>query len=84
MRGIPWQDVTYCRYGVKYKKPTRLWGRFPFQLRPICRRHDPCEHVVDGRHLEHAQRGSGKTLQELYMIPRELCDEIASLATLWA
>jgi len=83
MRGIPWQDVTYCRYGEKYKKQTRLWGRFPFQLRPICRRRDPCDHVVDGRHPEQAQRGSGKTLQELYRIPRELCDEIAALVSLW-
>jgi len=80
---IPWQDVTYCRYGKKYKKQTRLWGRFPFQLRPICRTHDPCEQVVDGRHPERAQRGVERDLQRLQSIPEELCREIAILASIW-
>ena len=36
MTDTPFQDVTYCKYGFPYKKQTRLWGRFPLQLRPIC------------------------------------------------
>ena len=86
MPNILWQDVTYCRYGAPYKKQTRLWGTFPFQLRPICRKHDFCGNVVDGRHPFRAQRehrGVRRSLEELYAIPRELCDEIASLATIW-
>ena len=86
MSGIPWRDVTYCRYGEPYKKQTRLWGKFPFQLRPICRKHDPCGNVVGGRHPFRAQRehrGVRRSLEELYSIPRELCDEIAALASLW-
>ena len=86
MKNIPWQDVTYCRYGYPYKKQTRLWGKFPFQLKPICRKHDPCSLVIDGRHLFRAQRehhGVRRRLYELYSIPPQLCDEIASLATFW-
>ena len=86
MREIPWRDVTYCRYGFPYKKQTRLWGWFPFELRPICRKHDPCDLVVDGRHPDTAQRGSHgtrRTLEELYSLPPELCDEIATYANLW-
>ena len=83
MREIPWRDVTYCRYGFPYKKQTRLWGWFPFELRPICRKHDPCDRVVDGRHPETAQRGERRTVEDLYSLPPELCDEIAAYASLW-
>ena len=86
MRNIPWQDVTYCRYGYPYKKQTRLWGIFPFQLRPICRKHDHCGNVVDGRHPASAQRehrGVRRSLSELYSIPPQLCDDIAVLASLF-
>jgi hypothetical protein len=83
MREIPWRDVTYCKYGFPYKKQTRLWGFFPFALRPPCRKGAPCENVVDGRHPCRAQRehlGVRRGLAELYSIPPQLCDEIALLA----
>jgi hypothetical protein len=82
MRGIPWRDVTYCRYGFPYRKHTRLWGFFPFSLRPVCRRRDTCDAVVDGRHAFVAKRGgpNGFTLRQLYAIPPALCEEIAILA----
>jgi hypothetical protein len=83
MDGIPWRDVTYCKYGFPYRKQTRLWGFFPFDLRPICRKRDPCASVVDGRHGSTAQRGSGFTLRQLYAIPPQLCEEIAVLADVW-
>ena len=83
--GIPWRDVCYCRYGFAYKKQTRLWGFFPFELRPICRKRDPCPNVVDGRHAIVAQRGgeNGFTLRELYALPPDLCGDIAALADTW-
>ena len=86
MQKIPWRDVTYCKYGFPYKKQTRLWGWFPFALRPVCRKNSECESVVDGRHLFRAQRehdGVRRSLEELYSIPPELCDEIAECATVW-
>ena len=82
MQGLPWRDVTYCRYGYPYKKQTRLWGMYPFKFRPICCKDDPCGNVVDGRHGERAQR-SERSLEELYSIPAELCAEIASNVTVW-
>ena len=50
------RDVCYCRYGYKYRKATRIWGNLDWTPRPMCTRKDPCENVVDGRHLECAQR----------------------------
>ena len=49
--GLPWQDITYCKYGLPYKKQTRLWGFFPFKLRGICCVTDPCAHVAGGLNL---------------------------------
>ena len=86
MREIPWRDVTYCMYGFPYKKQTRLWGFFPFDLRPICRKYHPCVNVVDGRHPCRAQRehrGVRRELSELYSIPPDLCCELAVLADTW-
>ena len=86
MAGLPWRDVTYCKYGYTYKKQTRLWGHFPFLLRPICSRGEPCGHIEDGRHPSTAQRfgrGQRQTLQQLYSIPPELCGHIAAIATAW-
>ena len=82
MVNIPWRDVTYCKYGFPYKKQTRLWGWFPFVLRPVCRMGAGCENVVDGRHPIRAQRSQHR-LEDLYAIPPELCDEIALYATIW-
>ena len=81
--GIPVQDVTYCRYGYSYRKLTRLWGMFPFVLRPICTKKDPCHNMVDGRHTSVAQRGENNNLAQLYSIPPELCLHIARMAQIW-
>ena len=83
MADIPFQDVTYCKHGFPYKKQTRLWGCFPFALRPVCCTADPCQNMEGGKHLATAQRGSGWGLRELYRIPPELCDDIATIATSW-
>ena len=65
MEGLPFQDVTYCSY-----------GRLPFVPRPQCFKGSRCESFNDGCHPSRAQRGS-HTQQQLYAIPRELCEEIA-------
>ena len=83
MADIPFQDVTYCKYGFPYMKQTRLWGCFPFGLRPVCCPADPCQNMEGGKHITTAQRGSGLDLRELYRIPPELCNEIATIATSW-
>ena len=83
--GIPHQDVTSCKYAYLYKEQTRLWGTFPFALRPPCTRHDPCEFLENGRHPHLAQRYGvrGQTQQQLFTIPPDLCGQIALYATSW-
>ena len=83
MADIPFQDVTYCKYGFPYKKQTRLWGHCPLRLRPICCASDPCGFMADGKHFATAQRGNGWCLQDLYRLPPALCDDIASFANGW-
>ena len=76
MEGLPFQDVTYCSYGSPYRKRTRIWGTLPFVPRPQCFKGSRCESFRDGCHPTRAQRGS-HCQQQLYAIPRELCEEIA-------
>ena len=84
--GLPFKDVTYCRYGGPgYKKATRVWTNLGdhWSPRPMCSRHDPCENVTEGRHPVSAQRRAGRpgdrmfSQAELYAIPPALCEEIA-------
>ena len=92
MQGYPCRDVSYCRYSEgnrwNYRKATRLWGALPgFMPRPMCTPSNPCElSAATGRHPEQAQRvkrgngGRNHTLNELYSIPTQLSDDIASAA----
>lgn len=82
MNDIPYDDVDYCKYGMPYRKRTRLWNNvYGWVPKPLCKK--DCESIVNGRHKEHAQRGpSGKKetwsnqvrhkQKELYVIPPEL------------
>ena len=81
IQGIPWRDVTYCKYGFPYKKKTRLWGWFPFELRPVCKKDDYCPYMVDNRHGVWVT--DFRSLRDRYRVPPQLCDEIALLAELW-
>jgi hypothetical protein len=91
MEGYPFFDITYCRYSEqdkrRYRKATRLWGVLPtFVPRPLCARRSPCElSAATGKHPEQAQRinlggGRNHTLNELYSVPTQLCDDIARAA----
>ena len=88
VKGLPYRDVTYCKYsdGIdhKYRTATRLWGVLPtFIPRPMCCRAHPCEFMVDGRHTVIAQRftqGRPFTLNQLYSMPKALTDDIAEAA----
>ena len=92
IQGYPYRDACYCRYSEgdrwRYRKATRFWGVLPgFKARPLCTRKDPCPlSAGTGKHPEHAQRikrggvGKSHTLNELYSIPTQLCDDIAAAA----
>ena len=90
---LAFRDVTYCKYGARYKKTTRIWNSLGshWQPRPICYKYSRCEHFENGVHPATAQRGPcykmGSTMPEgchrqsqLYHIPAALCDEIAGAA----
>jgi len=89
MKDIPFTDVSYCKYGLPYRKHTRLWNNFDFKG-IIC--NNDCDFLVDGlirkRHLGSAGcggKGQGHKISysnrsytqfEKYEIPKLLCLEI--------
>ena len=88
MLELPYKDVGYCKYGMSYRKRTRLWSNLEWTPRPLCHR-DCGSMTEDGRrHREQAQRlPSGKRetwsedyrripREELYIIPATLVHEI--------
>ena len=91
MAGLPWEDVSYCMYGMAYRKLTRIWTNLNWvPSREVCGVNGhkcPTKHRL-GYHEAMAQRGTimrkGKTVanyhsqQQLYMIPPELCRELAA------
>ena len=81
MQDLPFDDVDYCKYGLSYRKRTRLWNNIvEWDPRPLCQK--DCGGMDEGgtRHREQAQRlPSGKSSEwgdrrkisreELYRIP---------------
>ena len=80
--GIPMQVLDYCRYGAPYRKRTSIWTNSDFvPARPLCEK--DCLASDGKKHTRRAQRsgpGYRNTLEELYHIPPELCNEIAAWA----
>ena len=55
MKGLPFYDVDYCKYGMPYRKRTRIWTNLTtWKPRPLCKR--DCGNVRNGKHIETAQR----------------------------
>ena len=87
MEGLPYFDIDYCKYGMPYRKRTRLWTNLDtWTPRPLCKK--DCESMDGNRHKETAQRApSGKKefwkegyilfkQRDLYRIPQALVEEI--------
>ena len=85
MQDISYDDVDYCKYGMPYRKRTRLWNNILHWVpRPLCQK--DCGHMDGNRHVETAQRGPCKGIprrgrerhkqSELYMVPADLIWEI--------
>ena len=84
MLNLEYNDVDYCKYGMPYRKRTRIWNNIPiWEPKPLCKR--DCENMEGTRHKEVAQRGpsAGHTRtknthkqSELYRIPTQLIEEI--------
>ena len=86
MRDLPYIDVDYCKYGMDYRKRTRIWTNLKsWKPRPLCKK--DCGSMVGNRHTEVAQRCQPKgrenecrrhKQEELYVIPEALIREIMS------
>ena len=87
MWGLPFKDVDYCKYGMPYRKRTRIWNNvFNWEPKPLCKRDCNSMNETRTRHKEEAQRfGSTperRTTQrrfqqgQLYRVPSELIREI--------
>ena len=85
--GFSYVDVDYCKYGLPYRKRTRLWNNvLEFKPRPLCKK--DCAYMVGNKHMciaQHAKATSDKTgpqqklkQSELYIIPTELIQDIFS------
>jgi hypothetical protein len=74
------RTVTYCQYGMRWQKPTDLWGGFPpsLILREMCQRGAPCH--------EAAPRGSSTGIQGKHsaeqraVVPHQLSEQICIAA----
>jgi site-specific DNA-cytosine methylase len=87
MKGLPYFDIDYCKYGFNYRKRTRLWTNLDtWTPRPLCKK--DCDSMDGNRHKETAQRLPSKTKADwgdnpvfhsqtdLYKIPQLLVEEI--------
>ena len=88
MEGIPYTDVTYCKYGFPYKKPTRVWNNFNFDgyfCQGDCKflynkvHIQQCGNTKCARKVRHIQtiegiKGGSNTKNERYRIPPKLIE----------
>ena len=87
MYGIPYNDVDYCKYGMPYRKRTRLWNNIDlWKPKPLCCKDCEAMNETNTRHKQEAQQG-GSTAErrqtqqtfrttDLYKVPGELIKEI--------
>ena len=77
---FPHKDVSYCKYGLPYRKQTRIWTNFFGWENRICK--GDCKFIVNGKHIMSVGNGRRKytqksvELNEKYKVPEKLCEEI--------
>ena len=80
---LPYNDLDYCKYGMPYRKRTRLWNNIEaWTPRPLCKK--DCDRMVGNIHEQCAQRGPPLHLasvrrqwlaRDLYRVPEALTDD---------
>lgn len=84
VQGLPYNDVDYCKYGMPYRKRTRLWNNVTlWDPRLLCKRDCDSMDASGRRHREVAQQGVSAgyvpcrhSLRELYRVPSALIEEL--------
>jgi site-specific DNA-cytosine methylase len=88
MYGVPFKDFDYCKYGMPYRKRTRLWNNiFNWNPRPLCKRDCGSMNETRTKHKAVAQKlPTGKKSEwgdqmhfstvDLYKVPSDLIKEI--------
>jgi len=87
MNGIPYDDVDYCKYGMPYRKRTRMWNNIDlWRPKPLCAKNCDSMNETRTRHIQEAQQ-AGSTAErrsvqqlfrtlDLFVVPAELIKEI--------
>ena len=75
---LPYNDLDYCKYGMPYRKRTRLWNNIEaWTPRPLCKK--DCHRMVGNFHEQCAQRGPPLRrwqARDLYRVPEALIEEM--------
>lgn len=94
IKDISFSDITYCKYGFAYKKPTRIWNNFNFKGQE-CTANELCDNIFNNRHLQSCGnketrrrnkhitniegiKGGGNNKTERYRIPPLLIKDFLS------
>ena len=84
---LPYNDLDYCKYGMPYRKRTRLWNNIEAWIpKPLCKK--DCGHMNGNVHEQSAQQSPHTHLasvrrryltRELYKVPEPLIEELFGL-----
>ena len=84
IQGISYVDVSYCKYGLPYRKQTRLWNNLVgWQTKPICKRdcnflsEDKKRHIASVGNYRKKYAPRSLLLRQRYNVPEELIRSIA-------
>ena len=83
MKWIPYNDIDYCKYGMPYRKRTRLWNNIDgWHPKPLCKKDCDSMNETRTRHIQEAQQGGSTaerrqiqrtfSTEDLYRVPPEL------------
>ena len=87
---LPFRDVSYCAYGMPYRKDTRIWSNAaadPAWVTRMCPGPGQCWAMEGRRRRSRAQSRPSRDSQDnwrredLYRIPAPLCDSVAEFCT---
>lgn len=78
MRGFPRYTITYCQYGLPYRKATDIFTNYPEPgFKPPCRNGDPCHESAPRGSKTGLQGIKDKALRSAY--PEEFCEHIVEI-----